>query len=85
MNVNAAQKEFLLEIGAEEIPAWMMEPALADLKRLLEEGLDSHRLADREPLQVYGTPRRLVAYCPSLISRQPDLVEQVQGPPRRVA
>ena len=24
--------EFLLEIGAEEIPDWMIEPALADLR-----------------------------------------------------
>ncbi|MBI4459497.1 MAG: glycine--tRNA ligase subunit beta [Acidobacteria bacterium] len=87
MSTHAAQKEFLLEIGTEEIPAWMMESALADMKRLLEEVLARHRLTEAGPvsLEVYGTPRRLVAYCPNLVSRQPDSVEQVQGPPKRVA
>src|SRR5579885_2478320 len=80
-------KEFLLEVGVEEIPASMIEPGLADLKRLLEEGFARLRLAEAHPvaLQTYATPRRLVAYAPALISSQPDSVEMVQGPPKRVA
>ena len=76
-----------MEIGVEEIPASMIEPALADLKRLLEEGFAASRLSGDwlPPLQMYATPRRLVAFCPGLISRQPDSVEMVQGPPKRVA
>lgn len=65
----------------------MIEPALADLKRLLAEGFAGSRLAGDAPaaLHMYATPRRLVAYCPSLVARQPDAVEIVQGPPKRVA
>jgi len=76
-----------LEVGVEEIPAAMIEPALADLKRLLDEGVARFHLTGDSPsmLQMYATPRRLVAYCPNLTVRQPDSVEQVQGPPRRVA
>ncbi len=75
-----------MEIGVEEIPAGMIEPALADLKRLLEEGFARFRLkANESPLETYATPRRLVVYCAALISRQPDSAELVQGPPKRIA
>lgn len=82
-----SQNEFLLEVGTEEIPAGMMESGLADLKRLLEEGFRRLRLSEGAPVsfEMYGTPRRLVAYCPRLIPRQPSSVETVQGPPRHVA
>jgi glycyl-tRNA synthetase beta chain len=85
--VQTETKAFLLEVGVEEIPAGMVEPALADLKRLLEEGFSRLRLTGNAPaaLEMHATPRRLVAYCPGLISRQPDSVEMVQGPPKRIA
>ncbi len=35
--------------------------------------------------QTYSTPRRLVAYFPSLLARQPHLEEQVMGPAVKVA
>ncbi|MCH8266885.1 MAG: glycine--tRNA ligase subunit beta [Acidobacteria bacterium] len=86
--MESKQKEFLLEIGTEEIPDWMIEPGLASLKRLLEEGLQRARLSSAEQpvsFQMHATPRRLVAFCPGLVSRQPDSVEMVQGPPKRIA
>jgi glycyl-tRNA synthetase beta chain len=83
----AETKEFLLELGVEEIPAWMIPSALTDLKRLLSEGLDQLGLTEEQPLSVdvYATPRRLVAYIPALIARQPTKQELVEGPPKRVA
>jgi len=79
--------EFLLEVGSEEIPAWMIPPALADLKRLLTEGLEKLGLAKERPieLQMYATPRRLVAYCPALAAHQPTTDEMIEGPPKRIA
>ncbi len=47
---------FLLEIGTEEIPDWMIAGALEDLKRLFLDvvpGVD---------VNVAGTPRRLVLW-----------------------
>ncbi len=87
MRAEASEPEFLLEVGVEEIPAWMIEGAVSDLKRLLEEGLREARLSG-EPavsLEMYATPRRLIAYCPRLPAHQPSLVATVQGPPKRVA
>jgi glycyl-tRNA synthetase beta chain len=37
------------------------------------------------PLQTYSTPRRLVVYVPALLAQQPDKVEDVLGPPVKVA
>ncbi len=76
--------EFLLEIGTEEIPDWMIEPALDHLRRLLEEGLEKLRLTSdgAVPIETHATPRRLVAFCPDLPDRQPDTEQLLQGPPK---
>src|SRR5208282_819700 len=39
-----------------------------------------------EPLlRTYSTPRRLVVHLPVLLARQPDIVEEILGPPVKVA
>ncbi len=37
------------------------------------------------PLQTHSTPRRLVAYVPKILAKQPDKVKEVMGPPVKVA
>ena len=37
------------------------------------------------PLQTYSTPRRLVVHVPAVLAQQPDKVEEVLGPPVKVA
>jgi glycyl-tRNA synthetase beta chain len=81
--------EFFLEIGTEEIPDWMIEPALAHLRRLLAEGFEKLRLAGDEQagmpvttIETHATPRRLVAHVPELADRQPDTEELLTGPPK---
>jgi glycyl-tRNA synthetase beta chain len=76
--------EFLLEIGVEEVPAWMIKPALADLRRALREKLAEVRM-DAGEIRTYATPRRLVALAPELPERQPDIEELVTGPPHKAA
>ena len=82
---------FLLEVGCEEIPARFLRDAERDLGERLLAGLREARLlpeagADREPpLQTYSTPRRLVVHVPALLARQPDKVEEILGPPVKVA
>src|SRR5580658_7519639 len=68
--------EFLLEIGVEEIPAWMIDSALEQLRGKLGE------LTTAEAW-VFGTPRRLTAYIPNLPDSQPDTEEQLTGPPKK--
>jgi len=73
-------KPFLFELGVEEIPHWMIVPALGDMERLFKELCAAHQL---EPgaLKLDGTPRRLVLRA-ELEERQADREELVMGPPQ---
>ncbi len=78
-------KEFLLEIGTEEIPSRFINPALEKMKELFAALLASGRVSFRGDMKAYGTPRRLVLYVPDMDERQADVSKVVTGPPRRVA
>jgi glycyl-tRNA synthetase beta chain len=73
-------KPFLLEIGTEEIPDWMIPPALGSLRELFREFLQDHQLSG-EVVRVDGTPRRLSLLAEGLPLRQKTSVEVVAGPP----
>ncbi len=70
---------FLFELGVEEIPHWMIEPALGDLKRLFQDFLTQNAL-DGGEIRMDATPRRLVLRC-ELPEKQADREELVMGPP----
>ena len=72
---------FLLEVGVEEIPDWMIEPALAELNTRFEKLLDNERLGGRVEW-VDATPRRLVLRASGLAAAQADSKELVTGPPK---
>ncbi len=77
--------DFLFEIGCEEIPAGMLPGAAKELKVILEKYLTTHNLMQGSPIEVYGAPRRLVAFCDGLRAKQPDERKDVQGPSKAVA
>src|ERR1700733_4663102 len=70
---------FLLEIGTEEIPDWMIIPALNNLQDMFQVLLDQHALGGRVS-SVDATPRRLVLRAEGLLDRQADVEELVMGP-----
>ncbi len=74
---------FLLEIGTEEIPDWMIVPALNNLQDMFQALLDQHVLGGKVTA-VDATPRRLVLRAEGLLERQADLEELVLGPPKSV-
>ncbi|MBP7868144.1 MAG: glycine--tRNA ligase subunit beta [Acidobacteria bacterium] len=76
-------KEFLLEIGCEEIPHWMIPDALGALADRLRSVLAEALLPPGE-CRTFATPRRLVVCLPELPERQPDRVDEVSGPPAAV-
>ena len=79
-------KEFLLEIGTEEIPSRFINPALDKMKELFSGLLASGRVAiEHGDIQAYGTPRRLVLHVPQLAERQQDVSKEVVGPPKKIA
>lgn len=74
----------LLEIGTEELPATFVAAGVDALSGLLAKELQELRLA-HGPIHTAGTPRRLAVWAESVADAQPDLDEEVIGPPARVA
>src|SRR5258708_25367838 len=72
---------FLHEIGCEEIPDWMIVPALKSLQELIEKVIAENHLGG-EVSWTDATPRRLVIYVEGLKERQDDSEEVVMGPPK---
>jgi glycyl-tRNA synthetase beta chain len=69
----------LLEIGAEEIPDWMLAGALEYLGGAVGDLLQQHQLGGAS-IRTDATPRRLVVRVEGVIARQPDSEERVWGP-----
>jgi glycyl-tRNA synthetase beta chain len=72
--------DLLFEIGCEEVPAKMLAKALADLPAAVEQKLTAARL-ECAAVRAVGTPRRIAVIVKGLSDRQPDLNEEVVGPP----
>jgi len=71
--------DLLFEIGAEEIPAGFVPPALEQLERDLAKALDDARIGHGE-VKALGTPRRLAVWARDLAARQADATTQAFGP-----
>lgn len=72
--------DLLFEIGAEEIPAGFVPPALDQLARDLAKALDDARLAHGE-IGTAGTPRRLAVWARGVAAKQTDAKTEAFGPP----
>ncbi len=80
----AATTSFLLEIGSEELPWQVIQPAMRDLVRLMEGFLAEHRLS-HDGIRAYGTPRRLAVLVTGLATMQSPMLREVLGPSTAVA
>ncbi len=78
-------RELLLEIGVEEMPASWLPPLAAELAEKLKTRLTESGLPVKVSIESHATPRRLAACVPELIDRQDDRDEVVMGPPVSVA
>ncbi len=77
-------RDYLLEIGCEELPAGFVGPALWYGGQQFADVLKKGKLSfDR--VDIYGTPRRLTYIVRDLAERQQASEETVLGPPRSVA
>ena len=74
----------LLEIGAEEIPAGYIAPALKAMASNLVKKLGGARI-EHGDVQTYGTPRRLALLVEGVAAKQPTVSRDVLGPPAKVA
>lgn len=74
-------RELLLEIGCEEIPASWLPGLTQQVGDVVIAQLRGHRLPPEAPAETYSTPRRLTVRISRLAERQTDLEELVNGPP----
>ncbi|MCL6612801.1 MAG: glycine--tRNA ligase subunit beta [Peptococcaceae bacterium] len=77
-------RDFVLEIGTEEMPARFLGPALQQLEELARGLLGEKRIGFRE-VRTAGTPRRMAVYVSGLAESQQPLVKEVKGPALKVA
>ena len=76
-------ERLLIEIGAEEIPAGYIAPALEAMASMLTEKLTAARI-DHGTAQTFGTPRRLAVVVDDVALKQRSLSTEMLGPPARV-
>jgi glycyl-tRNA synthetase beta chain len=77
-------KDLLFEIGAEEIPASYIQPALQQMAAAAEAFFKEARLGHGE-IRCEGTPRRLALMVKALQERQEDRHEESPGPSVKIA
>ena len=81
---NAERRDFLFELGTEELPP----KALPQLERSLREGIVAGLAAAGLPhgaVESFATPRRLAVRVRRLAARQGDQAIRRRGPPLRAA
>ena len=74
-------RELLIEIGTEELPASWLPSLTTAFGVTLEACLKAARLSADAPVETFSTPRRLTARFARVSERQTDLEEVVTGPP----
>jgi glycyl-tRNA synthetase beta chain len=84
MPSQATTAPLLIELGCEEIPASSAPKMATALRDKLVALLDEAGLAHGKATMM-GTPRRLTAHVADVQLRQPDRVDEVTGPPAKVA
>jgi glycyl-tRNA synthetase beta chain len=77
------RREFLLEIGCEEMPAPWLPDLTRQLARRFQDLAEKERLAPSS-VEAFSTPRRLVLRA-DVLAAQADREERVWGPSLRVA
>ncbi|NIX14645.1 MAG: glycine--tRNA ligase subunit beta [Candidatus Dadabacteria bacterium] len=77
-------KDLILEIGTEEIPAGFLESSTARLKEIITKVFSDLNLGFSD-ITVYYTPRRITLRITGLPEKQEDITEHHTGPPKAIA
>ncbi len=77
-------KDFLFEIGTEEIPAGYISAAINKLRSYFASKLDEAKLS-YEKINVFSTPRRLAIKVINLQTKQEDEIIEKIGPAKSIA
>jgi glycyl-tRNA synthetase beta chain len=78
------EKELILEIGTEEIPAGFLGEAIKTLCSIAEQEFKDSLLSYKD-ISTFGTPRRLTLRVTGLSDKQSDKTVETIGPSKRIA
>ena len=76
----AETRDFLVEIGTEELPPKALRGLSEAFRDGLAGGLAAHRLAAAS-VEALASPRRLAVRVRAVSLRQPDVEVELKGPP----
>ena len=79
-----ANKDILLEIGLEELPARYVTDSMNQLADKVGNWLETMKINYRE-LKAFSTPRRLAVLVLDVAGTQEDVSEEAKGPARKIA
>ena len=77
-------RDFVFEIGTEELPSKALYGAIEQLQVAVPKMLENARL-EYDTVRIWGSPRRLVAIVSELAEQQADAVHTHKGPAARAA
>ena len=77
-------KQFLMEVGLEEVPAHLVTPTSKQFAKKAAEYLNENRLAF-ENIEVFSTPRRFAIRVNGLADKQENIEEKAKGPAKKIA
>ena len=80
VRANIVDRELLIEIGVEELPASWMPGLTRQIAERLDVRLKEFRIPPTAPIESFSTPRRLTARVAGIAERQDDLDETITGP-----
>jgi glycyl-tRNA synthetase beta chain len=79
-----SKRDFLLEIGLEEMPARFITDTINQLEQKITEWLKGHKITF-EVISNYSTPRRLALLIEGISEAQEDIHEEAKGPAKKIA
>src|SRR3712207_1103030 len=77
-------KDLLVELGLEELPAYVVTPSDKQLVQRMADFLKANRLS-YDAIDGFSTPRRLAVRVLGLADQQTDLTEDFTGPSKKFA
>jgi glycyl-tRNA synthetase beta chain len=79
-----SSRDFLLEIGLEEMPARFVGETSKQLQDRVEKWLKENRIS-YSTITPYATPRRLALFIEDVAEKQEDREEEAKGPAKKIA
>jgi glycyl-tRNA synthetase beta chain len=78
------KKDFLLEIGCENLPSGYLDEMIEQARKLFEDGIAAERIPC-DGISAMGTPKRIVVLARGLAAKQANAEEKIVGPPVKIA